>query len=424
MYLKLRSENNMSCILWQKNPWHYLCQWDILIQRVVYLPFQKSMRVSVNLSLRCNYGIENKGIIVQSSAPITVMGNNQGGGSTQDVFLVNALRDISIQYLVVSPEPRRNEGIFTVISAYNGTSVAIWKPSPSGYVHWKTVELNRLDTFTFMEKTDPSGYKVISNRPVSVQSGSEKERISARMTYIDHMCVSLAPTLYNGGADYYIIPITIRNNPGAYHVKVVAVYNLTVVSDLKNSGNHIATLGAGQHLENGPVISGTPVTVLRCSKPCTVMQFNMGPSYDGTANIDAFQMWIPPLHHHIKYINFITPHNEVNTAMQNTLVILTWSAVTAKILVDGTSVNNWVEFWLGSDISYVSVSVNDGEHDIVYNGDSQYGFLAWLYGKDGRERDAYGTLLGVETCKCTIVYYWFNDNSSRNVMSYNSVKAT
>ena len=276
-----------------KNPWYYLCQWDILIQRVVYFPFQKSLRVSVNLPLRCNYGIENKGIIVQSSAPITVMGNNQGGGSTQDVFLVNALRDISIQYLVVSPEPRRNNGIFTVICAYNGTSVAIWKPSPSGYVHWKTVELNRLDTFTFMEKTDPSGYKVISNRPVSVQSGSEKERISARMTYIDHMCVSLAPTLYNGGADYYIIPITIRNNPGAYHVKMVAVYNLTVVSDLKNSGNHIATLGAGQHLENGPVISGTPVTVLRCSKPCTVMQFNMGSSYDGTANIDGFQMWIP-----------------------------------------------------------------------------------------------------------------------------------
>ena len=134
------------------------------------------------------------------------------------------------------------------------------------------------------------------------------------------------------------------------------------------------------------------------------MQFNMGPDYDGTANIDVFQMWIPSLHQHIRYVNFITPHNEEDTAMQNTLVILTWSAVTTEILVE--SVNDWVEFWPGSDISYVSISVDDGEHDIVYSGDSQYGFLAWLYGKNGADIDAYGTLLGVETGKGGDLFCW------------------
>ena len=142
------------------------------------------------------------------------------------------------------------------------------------------------------------------------------------------------------------------------------------------------------------------------------MQFNTGPGYDNTANINAFQMWIPSLLHHIKYINFIRPHNEFDTAMQNTLVILTWSAAADEILID---VNDWVEFWPGSDISYVSVSVDDGEHDVVYSGDSQYGFLAWLYGKNEPDIDAYGTLLGVETCKCVIVYYWSNYKSFRTV---------
>ena len=225
--------------------------------------FQQSTRVSVSLSLRCKYGIENKGIIVQSNARITVIGNNQGGGSTQDVFLVNALRDISIRYLVVSPEPKKHEGVFTVISAYNGTILAIWKPSASGYVYWKTVELNRLNTFTFRENTDPTGYTVIGNRPVSVQAGSEKDGIGAEKTRVDHMRVSLAPVWYHGGADYYIIPITIQNNSGTYLVRVVAVYNLTVVSDLTNSGDHIATLNGGLHLENGPVISRPHVMALR-----------------------------------------------------------------------------------------------------------------------------------------------------------------
>ena len=137
------------------------------------------------------------------------------------------------------------------------------------------------------------------------------------------------------------------------------------------------------------------------------MQFNMGPDYDGTANIDAFQMLIPSLHQYIKYVNFITPHNEDDTAMQNTVVILTWSAVTTEILVDGTSVNDWVEFWPGSDISYVSISVDNGEHYIVYSGDSQYGFLAWLYGKNGADIDVNVTLLGVETGKGADLFCWY-----------------
>ena len=213
------------------------------------------------------------------------------------------------------------------------------------------------------------------------------------------MCVSLPPTTYYDSTDYYIIPIRIRNNPGAYRVRVVAVYNSTIVTDLMNSESQIATLYTGQCHENGPVTSGLSVMALRCSKPCIVMQYNMGPAFDSTANTDTFQMWIPSLYHRTNYVNFTTPHNEDNTAMQNTLVILTRSVVASEILVDGASVDGWVEFWTGSEIAYTVVSVGDGKHDIVYNGENQYGFLAWLYGKDGTDVDAYGTLLGVRTGK-------------------------
>ena len=98
---------------------------DILIQQDLRFPFKQSKGVSVSLNLRCSSGVENKGVIVSSTEPIAVMGNNQASGWSQDVLLVNALRDISTEYLVVSPEPTLHEGMFTVISAYSGTTVAI-----------------------------------------------------------------------------------------------------------------------------------------------------------------------------------------------------------------------------------------------------------------------------------------------------------
>ena len=360
---------------------------------------QQSKRVSLNLALRCNNGIENKGIVVQSSEPISVMGNNQLDGWSQDVFLVNALWNMSTEFLVVSREPREKAAVFSVFAAYDSTIVNIWKPAVSGHVHWQTFTLNRLDTFTFKETTDPTGYKIVTNKAVSVLSGSQTDVIVSGMSGFDHMCVSLPPVDFLVGTEYYIIPITIRNNPGAYHVRVVAVYDSTIVSDLKDDGNHITSLNGGQYFENGPVTSGTPVTALRCSQPCIVMQYNMGPAYDSTAGTDTFQMWIPSLHHHTKYVNFITPHNEDDTAMQNTLVVLTWSTVTSAVLVDGVSVDNWVEFWAGSEISYAAVIVGDGEHDIVFQGKPPHGFLAWLYGRNAGDVDAYGTLLGAKTGK-------------------------
>ena len=365
--------------------------------------FEQAERIALNMTLRFDGGLENKGVFVHSNEPISVMGNNQLRGWSGDVFLFNALWDISTEFLVVSREPVYDNAVFSVIAAYDGTTVNIWRPSTSGYIHWQILHLNRLETFTFKEETDPTGYKIISNKTVSVLSGSQTDVVGSG-TSGDHMCVSLPPTTYIDQTDYYIIPITIRNNPGAYHIRILAIYNFTVVSDLKNADNQIATLSEGQYHESGPVASGTFVTALRCSKPCIVMQYNMDASYDGTPNIDGFQMWIPSLHHRVNYINFITPHNEYDTAMQNTLVILTWSAVTTEILVDGVSLNNWVEFWPGSEISYAVTSVIDGEHAIVYRGDPQYGFLAWLYGNNAGHDDAYGTLLGVRTGKATCKY--------------------
>ena len=340
-------------------------------------------------------------MIVRSDEPISAMGNSQLGGNSQDVFLFNVLWDTSTEFMVVSREPTERNALFSIIAAHDSTTVEIWKPSASAFENWKTLTLNRLETFTFKEKYDPTGYRILSNKAVSVLSGSQTDVIFPGMNGWDHMCVALAPvTCHQGVNDYYIIPITIRNNPGAYHVRVVAIHNATIVSDLKDFYYVIAELHAGQYHENGPVSSGTPVTALRCSKPCIVMQYNVGPAYDNTANIDTFQMWIPSVQYSVNYVNFITPHNENDGAMQNTLAILTWSAVVNEIFVDGAPVSGWNNFWTGSETAYATVSVSDGEHNVIYLGDPQYGFLAWLYGKHGSDTDAFGTLLGVETGEC------------------------
>ena len=81
--------------------------------------FKQAKRISLKLALRCNGGVENKGVFVQSNEHISVMGNNQLRGWSGDVFLVNALWDISTEFIVVSREPTNNKAVFSVINNNN-----------------------------------------------------------------------------------------------------------------------------------------------------------------------------------------------------------------------------------------------------------------------------------------------------------------
>ena len=326
------------------------------------------------------------------------MANSQMNGWSQDVFLINSISEKSTKFLVMSRESVYGPAAFSVTPFDDGTNVDIWKSSAVGYSLWQSLTLNRMDTFTYINDADPTGYLIISDKPVSVLSGSKTASIGQTDIYDDHMCMSLPPTSLLGGLDYYIPPITIRVDPGAYHVRVVAAIDFTVVQDMVTV-TQIVQLNRGQHHEFGPVISGQPARAIRCSRPCLVAQYNMEPDYDNTQYSGPFLMWIPSMSYKTKYVRFMTPHNELDRAMRNELAIITWSAVTGDIHLNGETLTDWTEFWSGSEMAFATVVVNDGSHNISYDGAGDFGFLAWLYGDDPGDWDGYGTVIGCKHSK-------------------------
>ena len=213
------------------------------------------------------------------------------------------------------------------------------------------------------------------------------------------MCVSLPPTGFLGGTDYYVPPISSRKDAGAYHIRVVAAMDSTVVLDLMAADTQFVVLNCGEHHEFKPVTYSHPERAIRRSRPCLVAQYNTEPEYVNTQYSGPFLMWIPSINFKTKYVKFVTPHNEFDQAMHNTLAIVTWFAITDEVYLDGVTLTGWTEFWSGSEMAFLTVTVNDGNHEIIYDGTDGFGLLAWLYGYDYRDYDAYGTVIGFEVSK-------------------------
>ena len=248
------------------------------------------------MALRLTRGVENKGDLVTSNDSVAVVGSNQLDGWVQDVFLINAMKEYSSEFLIASKMPanQMKDSTFTVICVSDDTTITIWINFGSGYVVWQSLTLNRLETFTFSEQSDPTGMKIVINKPVGVQSGSSQDTIVTGMNGGDHMCISLPPSS-RLSLDHFITPIAIRNNQGGYHVRVIAAHANSVVSDLLGINAELATLRGGMYYELGPVTSGLMVRALWCSKPCLVVQYNMGPACDGTVYTDTFLMRVPSI---------------------------------------------------------------------------------------------------------------------------------
>ena len=293
------------------------------------------------------------------------------------------------------------DSIFTVIGVSDDTTITIWKNSGSGYVVWQSLTLNRLETFTFRNQSDPTGMKIVANKPVGMQSGSPLDTILKGMEGGDQMCISLPP-ISSFSLDHFITPIAIRNDPGGYHVRVIAAYDNTAVSDLLDMNAALAMLCAGTYYELGPVTSGLKVSALRCSKPCLVVQYNMGPAYDGTVYADTFLMRVPPIDLAVvDRVILTTPKNYPNLVKTSKLNIVTWSSLASAVRLDGVGVTGWVAFSNDSPMVYVTMSINDGQHEVRVEGVGS-GFIAWLYGYSPGEVEGYGTSIGCADSKCNL----------------------
>lgn len=352
------------------------------------------MSYSIEVNIRVINGVEDKGILVKSDKDITVTASNFASESSGDVFMLNALTSQSTDFIIISKSPDFTEATFSVISSEDDTRVTIYYNPGTGYVIRDEVTLNYLQTFSYTGSDDPTGFKVIANKPIGVESGSVCDWVGGIM-WGDHMCISVPP-VHTLGLEHYIVPLTLRNNPDAYTVRTVAAEDDTELMDL-TSGTSLTTLNQGDHYDTGPLTVSPYAMALACSKPCLVAQYSFGRNYD-LGTMDPFLLLINPIESFITRAIFTTVSyrlvDPTRPTFSNRLAIVTKDADTASLLLDGSSISStWTPYNDGSGMMYTTVNLEDGEHTLLCTGAS-CGFHAWLHARHLWWYTAHGTDVG------------------------------
>lgn len=337
--------------------------------------------------LRLDPGVEQKGVLVVSDNDISVMVYVHGFKSG-DAYMVDALTSEHMEFIVTSKQPYSRESAFVVVVATDNTQVTVHQKTSNNYVSQQTVTLNMFDTLTYMSTSDLTGYRIETDAPVAVQSGSVCDFVGG-VGWCDHMCISVPP-ITNLGLNHYIAPVTVRPEPDAYVVRVVASEDGTDVTDLL-TGSLVTTLQQGDYYDQEPTSSTSPAMALACSKPCLVAQYNKGRLVDmGT---DPFLMSIPAKEYFITKAIFATPLYSESGTLVTQLVVVTMTEHTGGMVLNGVGLSSpWVSFEDGSGMMYTTMGLADGTYTLECT--APCGFHAWIYGLNSVDLNGHGTSLG------------------------------
>ncbi|XP_022085398.1 IgGFc-binding protein-like [Acanthaster planci] len=250
--------------------------------------------------------LKKKGILIESSADITVYGLNTASANSMDGFTALPTKYLGIEYRVIStnvsnllPSDQRWSE-FLIIGVFDNTEVEVQFVSPTIYQNVSynvgdslEIIMSSLETFQLQSQQDLTGARIFSNQPVAVMSGSKCANIPADIAACDHLVEFLPPT--NRFGNEFILSTFLSRMAGDYFKLVGLEPNTTVKIVAPSISNVTIQLGAGDFytlelhsLESGYVIS---------SQPITVAQYSQGAFTDGGTTGDPSMLLVTPINH-------------------------------------------------------------------------------------------------------------------------------
>ena len=196
-------------------------------------------------------------------------------------------------FITAANELYLNNGYIVIVSGADNTEVTI--QDPTGQIWSRT--LNCLHTYTHTATTrgdDLTGYIVRSNKPVSVFSGTEQNKVLG-YNGVDSMYVSLPPVAFLG-TTYFIVPVMERPRPKGHVIRVIAIEQ-TEVHDFV--AGVVATLNTQEFFECRPSDHGDVGGRIECSRPCLVVQYVTEWDYDNS-DVDCAMRLVPSVESYIK----------------------------------------------------------------------------------------------------------------------------
>ncbi len=348
----------------------------------------KSTVIDLDQNIQHGDGIENKSIMLKADVPLFVSIQDADFPATS----VPELKPSDKEFLLVGYEPWYTRMSYvTVIAVEDDTKVEINIPDMDP-PKW-TATLKKLQTYTLRANktvvTDFTGGRVVSNKPVTVYAGTQCSKITTDIRYCDGL-IKVMPPIQELGKSHIVPPVPHRADDVDYVVRVIPSKGDTTVQ-FNETYKETVKKGSYAEVENLPA---SEPTVISCSAPCMVVQFNKGKEADWTST-DPFMSIIPPTDQYTDMFQFSTYNSlprDFSADVNHTVIIVAKSDVISKMMLNKEKLSKWTwtEVEGKTEYKYTFMKVAEGDYTItVDEAKDKKAFAAWVYGTTEPGRNSY-----------------------------------
>jgi hypothetical protein len=319
--------------------------------------------------------VENKGIRVTATDPISVYGLNHSAATT-DAYLALPVTALGLDYRILTFKVTLSGAAtnLAVVATQDGTVVSIFNHQTNSNTN---VNLNQGETYLVEAAAlnqDLTGSRVQSNFPVGVFGSVKCVNLpTASCPACDHIVEMMWP-YYSWGKNFVTVPLAGRDNSGDTF-RMVAAEDGT---DISVNGTVVSTINTGDYYETN--LSGN--NSFTTSKAVLLAQYAKGMMCSGNTTGDPFMMIIPPQE------QFLTNYTVVNTAggfLTHFVNVVAPDYALGTIYQDGVLIPNAAFTQIGTTNFYgAQRSVVAGSHTFT----STFPFGVFVYGWGNA--DSYG----------------------------------
>lgn|GEM_PF-1944162 len=322
---------------------------------------------------------QNTGLLVQSTAPISVYGANFGD-YTFDATNVIPTPSLGTDYIIQAYRTQR-EGTteFAIIATEDNTQITMALAGPTLNKKQGTYTFTLQRGQVYQATAEPakgtlSGTVIKADKPVAVFNGDIDLYLPDYYGYSDHI-VEQAMPIRSWGKKFVLTKSATQT---ADYVMFTALKNGTRIT---KGGTLLATINT---CESFLYRMTDASAYFETSEPCACYLYQTSRTNNSSRIGDPSMVWITPQEQGIKQITFATFKTQVTHYHYMNVVVPT-SAVNS-MTYDGSKLSGFKTVTGNSEYSYLIKKIDHGTHTL-YNPDAE--FTAHVYGMGVDESYAY-----------------------------------
>lgn len=328
-------------------------------------------------------GYTNKIVHILSDRDITVSGLHAVHLAGEG-FLALPVESFGDEHILATYSPL-SQAEYLILACNDNTQVnisfsktTVFQQQTYSRSNLLTIQLDRSNGFFFKSTDDLTGTIIKSSSGIAVYSGNRCTYVPNNKPFCDHLIEQIIPVQYLG---YNYILNTFANRLAGDIFRVVAPHSNTDIFVQLNARHYHLSRGSFVEFE---IASGNS-TLLTCSLPCLLVQFNKGNRADGIST-DPFMTIVPAVEQFLPTYSFYSTSDSILQITEHYINVVIEKDYRNGLILDGRLLSH-VSWNIVSIYATASIQVSNGSHYLNHS-ISGIDFSLTIYGY--RERNSYG----------------------------------